>query len=359
MRLSYRPRALSAHVEVVAIDGRPLVPSSGLAAPVAASSKVQIDYDSISLSAASKIRFRYRLEAFDNSWVYAGTLHQATYTNLPPGSYRFIVAATSDGNWNGPEGVWAFIIEPRFYQTKMFYAICGASGAAGLYAMWLLRLRRYRSEFAVILAERTRMSREIHDTLLQSLASVAVQLQAVVHELDSAPSNVRESLPRIRRRVERYVREAREAIIDLRSPLLRLQDLPAALRESARHIVGDSSTRLDFVINANGGSCSPAILEQLVRITQEAIRNAVRHGNASFARVELNGDRRSIVLRIVDDGCGFDVQDVAEPPDHCGIVGMRERTERVRGRFTIESTKGRGTTVEVVVPRIDPRFVVR
>jgi signal transduction histidine kinase len=244
-------------------------------------------------------------------------------------------------------------IQPRFYQTKTFYGFGIALSGCALYGLWLLRLKRYRREFAVVLGERTRLSREIHDTLLQSLASVAIQLQAVVHELDEGSDNVGESISLIRRRVERYVREAREAIVGLRTPLLRLRDLPRALEEPAKHIVEDFGARVEFVVTGESGTCSPGILEQLLRIAQEAIRNAVRHGKATFVRVELDGTRRSIVLRVVDDGHGFDVRDIGEPPDHCGVTGMRERAERIHGRFSIDSEVKGGTIVKVVVPRTD------
>src|SRR5262249_32829371 len=149
---------------------------------------------------------------------------QAFYTNLSPRVYRFRVEANAEGEPSfASTAAWDFRIEPAFYQTNWFYGASIAALALAVAGAWRLRLHRMRREFSLVLAERARLSREIHDTLLQSLVGVALQFDAIENALGPAPARARDLLVRIRRHVESYIRDARQSIWDLRSPLLETQ----------------------------------------------------------------------------------------------------------------------------------------
>src|SRR6185436_14580906 len=182
-------------------------------------------------------RFRYRLDGFDRTWIDAGARRQASYTNLTPGPYRFhVMTERDDGTWEEPGAMWEFSISPTFYQTKWFYAACAMALGFAVFSAWRLRLRNVRKEFALLLGERARLSREIHDTLLQSLVGVALQCDALASDVD-ARSPVRQRFVRLRKDVEEHIREARQAIWDLRSPKLQRTDLPTALAEAGERAV--------------------------------------------------------------------------------------------------------------------------
>ena len=171
------------------------------------------------MTAPNKIRFRYRLDGFDADWVDAGTGRQAFYTNLAPGAYVFRVeASASDGRWTNSSATWRFRREPTFVQTRAFFV--GSAVLLGLCAVgvWKLRIRMVHREFAAVLAERLRLSREIHDTLLQNLVGLALQFDALADGLGTLTADARYRLVRIRKQVEGYVREARQSIYELRSP---------------------------------------------------------------------------------------------------------------------------------------------
>lgn len=344
------PSSAPVRIEAVVANERRLTPDPLTALP-AGTRRLQISYTSVALTASSKVHFRYRLDGFDTDWVDAGTRRQAFYTNLSPRAYRFRVEANSeDGTWTASTAAWDFAIEPAFYQSTWFYA--ASAGVMGLLVAgaWRVRLRRVRREFSLVLTERARLSREIHDTLLQSLVGVALQFDAIANTLDRA-SAARDQLVRIRRHVEAYIREARQSIWDLRSPVLETHDLLAALRAFGSNAAAGTPVRFAATVAGAPRRCSPKVENQLLRIGQEAITNAVRHAGATRINLEMRFDDDTVTLRVSDDGRGFEYEYPAHDGDnHYGLTTMRERAEEMGGRFTIATAVGRGTAIETTVP---------
>jgi signal transduction histidine kinase/sugar lactone lactonase YvrE len=310
--------------------------------------RLQVDYTSLTLSAASRVRFRYKLEGNDRDWIDAGDRRQAFYTNLPPGSYRFrVAAAIGAGEWIESPRPWTFAIQPAAHQTTWFYLACALGVVAASWSAWRYRLHQIRRQHALVVAERTRLAREIHDTLLQAMAGVALQLHRA-SELVQSTGPAKELCERARDSLERYIRDARFAIWRLRSPELIDTDVDTALRKVADDVtVGTGVTVRHRLIGAPIRS-APQIEDHLVRIAQEALRNAVRHADASTIDVGLLYQPQQITLRVVDNGRGFDVD--APQRAHWGLAGMREHAELVGGALTVTSVPGHGTTVEATVP---------
>jgi signal transduction histidine kinase/ligand-binding sensor domain-containing protein len=335
---------------VVANEARALLPL--LPAFAAGTRRLEIQYAAPTLTGSDRVRFRYRLDGVDSAWVDAGSERTAIYTNLDAGQYQFHVESLLEGGGSSsPETAWQFRIEPRFYETPWFYALVVAAVALALWGAWRTRLRLMEQRFSLALAERARLSREIHDTLLQSLVGVALQVDAVSNELETPASPVRQELVRIRRQVEQYIRDARQSIHDLRSPHLESRDLATALREFGRSAVGTSDIRLTVTSTGTMTDYPPRVENQLLRVGQEAITNAVRHAGASRIRVDLEGRAESVTLSVSDDGRGFDYEEtLAQGSDHYGLSTMRERAEELGGRLRVMTGAGRGTTVTAVVP---------
>jgi signal transduction histidine kinase/ligand-binding sensor domain-containing protein len=311
--------------------------------------KIQIDYTALRLTAPRQIRFRYRLDGFDPDWVDAGARRQAYYTNLAPGKYVFRVRANGgEGTWAVPEAQWTFTVRPAFRQTAWFYALCGiilllAAWGAAQTRVWVLN-----RQFAATLAERARLSREIHDTMLQSLVGIALQVQAIARRCAPQALAQQAQLVALRREVEEHIREARQAVMNLRSPMLESRGLTGALAEAGRRAAAPSTR---FEISANPIAGLPVAMEgELLRIGQEAIANAARHACATSIRVELREEPDAVSLRVIDDGRGFDVDTMSSGiSGHYGLTGMQERTARLGGRLTVSSS-ARGTVVEASIP---------
>jgi ligand-binding sensor domain-containing protein len=348
--LGQAPAAPSVRIESIAADARSFDPTLPLQLP-ARTSHLQVGFTALMLSDPMRVRYRYRLDGYDRDWVDAGASRQATYTNLPPRQYQFRVKASGgDGSWGEPSAALTFGIQPMFYQTGWFYLVCGLSVFLIVYVSWRLHVRQVRRQFALVLAERIRMSRAIHDTLLQGLAALALHVDDLSHNPDLSSPSGRKRILAIRRQVEGYIRQARRSILDLRTPMLASRDLPQALREAAERVIAGRPVELDVTVKGTPHTYAASVEEQLLLIGQEAISNAVLHGHARRVAVELDyGDDR-MSLRVADDGCGFDPQIALNAPGHYGLVNMRERAEQVRGRIKIASTPGSGTEIETVVP---------
>jgi signal transduction histidine kinase/ligand-binding sensor domain-containing protein len=337
-------------VERVIANDDTLLPTPGLRLPPR-SSRLQFDYTVVNLTSPLRTHFRYRLEGFDADWIDAGTRRQAYYTNVPPKRYRFQVVASNSEGTPLSETAWEFSIEPMFYQTRWFSAaIVGLFALAG-WGAWRLRLRQVRRAFSITLHERNRLSREIHDTLLQSLVGVALQFDALAGELPASAGRTREQLIRMRKQVEEHIREARHSIWNLRSPALRRRDLGTALRAFAEQAAASTAMTVGVDVTGAPARRVPRIEEQLLRIGQEAITNAVRHSGASRIQVRLDYRRDEVVLSVADDGRGFDYARTASQPNgHYGLITMKERAAEIGGTLSIESLPA-GTQVRMVVPQ--------
>jgi signal transduction histidine kinase len=314
-------------------------------------SSLQLEYAALSLSATSKLRFRHRLDGADADWVYDANGHRATYDNLRAGDYRFRVSATEDGQWTEP-ALLAFTIDPPFYLSGWFLIAAGAVLVGGIVAAARLRVRAVRARYALVIAERTRLSREIHDTLLQSLAALAPELEALATRAPSREGSTTSELRRLRRQVDRSVRDARESILELRRHPMGTPRLTDSLTQLADDTEARHGMRPTVaVVGRRPDNASPDVDLQLFRIAQEAVTNAVRHGRPTRIDISVSYDERQVALTIADDGCGFDAHapvSASRDNEHFGLVTMRERAEHVGGGLRIESTRGTGTTVHAV-----------
>jgi signal transduction histidine kinase/ligand-binding sensor domain-containing protein len=343
-------------IDRVVVDGRTLPTATGVIELPARTSTLQVDYGSLSLSAASKVRYRYMLEGVNSEWVDAAARRQAVFTNVPAGRHRLRVSATNDGLWTDAR-FWDFAIAPPFYRTNRFYALLATSLLLGLGATWWLRLRAVQHRFSLVIAERARVSREIHDTLLQSLGAIGLELETIASQLDSSQQPTRDALRRLRQDVRRSVREARESIMELRSTRLERRSLADALRELAARTKSTAGKQLAVAVEVSGQPrrCSAETEDELLRIGQEAVSNAVRHGRATNIQVALDYGEDALSLRVSDDGTGF------VPPGqpigsgaHLGLMNMKERAEKIGGHVRISSQPGHGTAVLAVAPLSSP-----
>jgi signal transduction histidine kinase len=342
-------------LEAVTVNGERVNPAA--VRRVANGSTVQIEYAALSLSSMSKLRFRHLLDGADADWVYDADGRRATYANLRAGDYRFRVSTTEGGPWTEPS-LWAFTVDPPFYLGRWFLIAAGTALAGGVAGAARLRVQAVRTRYALVIAERTRLSREIHDTLLQSLAALGPELEALATRVASHESDVTPELRRLRRQVDRSVRDARESILELRRHPMRALQLAESLAQLADDIETRHGVRPTVaVVGRRPGNASPDVDLQLFRIAQEAATNAIRHGRPTRIDISVSYDDSRVSLTIADDGCGFDAHaqtNATHDNEHFGLVTMRERAERVGGGLHIESVPGTGTRVHAVARLTNP-----
>jgi signal transduction histidine kinase len=246
----------------------------------------------------------------------------------------------------------AFIVNPPFYRNNWFYFSCVAGLLLFVWGYWQLRLRTVRGRHSLVLAERARVSRDIHDTLLQSLTAVGLELEVVARMVGSSHPAATDAVRDCQHRVAECIRETRQSVWALRSPSLERHGFEQALREVAANAAPGGSPRVNVDVRGEALMFSRQAQEELLRIARESIANAVRHGRPRLVTVDLQYERQSVTLRITDDGCGFIPADVPPNGEHCGLQNMRERSAALNGTFRLVSSPGAGTVVEATIPLI-------
>ena len=320
-------------------------------------SQLQFEYTSLNLRSPEYARFRYRLEGYDTDWTEAGTRRQATYGTLRPGAYRFrVIGAGSEGVWNDTGASFAFQIVPVFWRTWWFQLTMVAIGVSTVAAMHRLRIRQLARQFNLGLearvGERTRIARELHDTLLQSFQGVLIHFQAATNMLPGRPDEAKDRFEQILDRGAHAITEGRDAVQSLRTSTAASDDLALALGSLAAELADDGATAIRVNEEGTPRSLRPVLRDDVYRIASEALRNAVRHGKARTIHVDIHYDERCLSVRVRDDGRGIDGETLEQrtAAGHWGLPGMRERAALIGGTLEIRSRLGSGTEIDLSVP---------
>lgn len=354
-----RPRVI---VEELRADGRLLAAGPLDSKQLAFRGRqLEIEFTATSLSAAENLRFRYRLDGYDPGWIDAGLAHQARYMNLPPERYHFRVnASNTEGLWEDAEAAVEFAVLPKFYQTWYFRACCATTGVAILFVIYRIRViqieRIYELRSDERLSERTRIARELHDTLLQSVVGISLQLDALSNRDGLSSNAIKSDLNRIRRQVDDSLREARNCVWALRSQHLESRGFLVALQEAIGGSVGGQQIDFSVVVEGKPYPYPIDTEEHLLRIAQEAVTNSVKHARCSAVRIRISYGKDEFCLQIIDRGVGLEPEFLsAGRPGHFGFSNMRERAERIGATFRVESGLQSGTTVELRLPLPKPQ----
>ncbi len=346
-----RPTSLPPMVQVsdITTDGRSIdLEKRAVLSPDV--ERIRILYTAIHLSAPEQVVYSYRLSGLESKWQYAGKRREINYNTPHHGNYRFFVRAElPDGQ--ATEASYAFDVLPHYYESAWFRVVLAAAFLGIAWAMYQLRLRQIRGRFSLVLEERARLAREIHDTLAQGFVGISSQLDAVAMCMPEEQSSARKYLDMARRMARHSLTEARRSVMDLRASVLEGQDLAAALEQGTR--LWTAGAGVDVKVDVSGPeTVLPQEMEQhLLRIAQEAVTNVLKHAGAKTIAIKLHTEARKLYLRICDNGRGFETPDVfSSRGGHFGLIGMRERAERLGGELRLASNPGEGTEVEVTVP---------
>jgi len=321
-----------------------------------------IDYTALSFVAPEKVLFRYKLEGMDRDWQNVGARRQAFYTNLSPGNYRFRVAACNNsGVWNEAGTFLDFSIAPAYYQATWFRVSCVAVLLMLLYLLYQLRLRQLHHQFSIGLEarvnERTRIARELHDTLLQSFQGLMLRFQTVDEMLPARPMDAKKALEGALDRADQAISEGRDAITDIRASTLASRDLAksitALMTNLREELAAGNGRSITFRVLVEGvpRAVRPTLQDEIYRIARESLRNAFRHAQAGHIETEIMYGE-SLRLRFRDDGQGMDpsVVEHGGRSGHWGLPGIRERAKQIGAQLAIWSVLGAGTEVELNIP---------
>jgi signal transduction histidine kinase len=348
-------------VEDVSVDGRSVGAADGVVIQPRRQ-RITFEFAGLSLSVPERVRYRYRLDGFDDDWSGPGSTRQAAYTNLGHGPYRFrVIASNGDGVWNSQEATLSFSIAPALWETTRFRVSAGLLLIAAVLAVHRLNVmravRKLNARFDERLAERTRIARDLHDTLLQTFHGVLFQFQAATNRLPD--SDIKKQFEHSIDQAAQAITEGRDAVKNLRSSTIDATDLPTSIstlgRELASAVPSDDATAnrpvVDVAVEGTPRDLHPVIRDDVYRIAAEALRNAFRHAHARRIEADIRYDDRHLTLRVRDDGKGMDPKILAEyRHGHFGLPGMRERAQVVGGHLDVWSQLGAGTEVELTIP---------
>jgi len=321
-------------------------------------------FSALSYASPGTNRYRYMLEGVDETWHEVGSDERlATYTTVPPGTYTFRVqAATSRGPWSEPGVTLPIEILPPIWQTAWFLSLCGGIVLISLVMLYLARVKRLEYQFNLRMeervSERTRIARELHDTLLQGFNGLLLRFQAVSNLLPARPDEAKQRIDNAIEQASNTITEARDAVHELRSSGLATTDLAQAISNLGNELLSGlpDGNAPEFRAQVEGmpRSLNPIVRDEAYRIAAEALRNAVRHASARRIEVEIRYHEQQLRIRIRDDGKGIDPNVVrnSHAPGHWGLRGIRERAKLVGGNLEVWSELNSGTEIELSVPAV-------
>lgn len=314
---------------------------------------LKIDYTAWTAGIPERVRFRYQLKGVDSDWQDAGSTRAAIYTNLGPGTYEFLVSASHlDGDWTAQPARISFQINAAFYQTLWFKLI------EALAALWLFGLvirfrnrqaaKKIENQMRERLMERDRIARELHDTLLQGFQGLVLRFQMAANAI---PPNERSRtmMEDTLNRADSVLAEGRERVRDLRSHEGTAIDLVEAIHEIADELSLEDTGIFKVIVLGQTCPFHPVVRDELEAIAKEAITNAFRHANASEIICELSFNQDFFHLACRDNGSGITAEflSLTGREGHWGLIGMRERAEKIGATLKISRGEERGTTLEV------------
>jgi signal transduction histidine kinase len=320
------------------------------------------EFAALSYANPQKNRYRYRLEDFESDWNEVGSKQRlATYTNLDPGRYVFRVqGSNADEIWNEEGVALPILITPPWWRTSWFRAFCLGLFLALLWTAYQLRMRQVQHAFDMTLearvGERTRIARELHDTLLQSFHGLLLRFQTVSHLLPDRPKEAKDTLESAIRHAAKAITEGRDAVQGLRASTVDRNDLALAVRTLGDELGTDASAdrppTLHVAVEGQPRDLHPIARDEIYKIAAEALRNAFRHAHAGQVEVEIRYGDREFRVRVRDDGKGIDPAVLARQgiEGHYGLRGMPERAALIGGKLAVWSEAGAGTEVELRLP---------
>jgi len=321
---------------------------------------ISLQFSALSYTNPDGNRYRYRLDGLDTSWNESGSDERFITYSLSPGTYLFHVqGSNSRGIWNEKGASLQIVILPPWWSTAWFRASWFIGGLLLLGAFYRHRLHQVAREFNMRLEERveerTRIARELHDTLLQSFHGLMLRFQAVHNLLPARAADARQVLETALDDAAQAIIEARDAVQDLRGSTVVANSLAKAVESLGEEMAQAQNQDANvFLVEVAGTphNLHPILRDEVYRITGEALRNAFRHARAQRIEVEIRYEPNRFRVRVRDDGIGIHESVLTQDgrPGHWGLRGMRERAKHIEGELEVWSEHGAGTEIELTVP---------
>jgi ligand-binding sensor domain-containing protein/signal transduction histidine kinase len=334
-------------------DGHELPTSAEILRLSASASRLVFGFAPILLGSQDGIRFRYQLENFDKGWIFAGSTDTATYTNLPAGRYRFRVQIFDLSHPELASEASIEIIKAQyFYKTWWFLSLCFLVLAGLTLMIYRLRVGQIRKSFSAVLEERSRLAREMHDTVIQGCTGISALLEAIASMNPQSSSTEGTLLAQARTQIVTTINEARDAVWNLRHDKESAVELQGALRGIAMQASRAFGIPVVCPDPELGLNVPSSVAHELLMVVREAVANAGSHANATEVQIQTRIEGKDLLVSVEDNGCGFIPEEKnGNSSGHFGLIGMRERMQKVGGNFQVHSVLQKGTSVELRIRR--------
>jgi len=349
-------------IEEILVDNE-TVPSGGLLTIEPGKENFEIHYTGLSFIMSNQCKFEYKLEGYDNDWRDAGTRRTAYYSHVPPGNYTFIVrGANRDGIKNLEGARIPITVVPPYWQTWWFRTLSVCALIASILIFYIRRISALKRErvaqetFSRQLiesqeSERKRLAAELHDSLAQSLLVIKNRALLAMRTINKE-TNTFEQLSEISTTTDQVIDEVAEISYNLRPYQLDNLGLGRAIEVMLERISDSSGIIFTCDIDAVEGLLPQESEISIYRIVQECVNNIVKHSGASEANLRIEKDSGEIIIKINDNGKGFDREAVKAKQSMksgFGLTGIAERARMLGGKYMIESTPGHGTEITIQV----------
>jgi signal transduction histidine kinase len=320
---------------------------------------ISIGFAALSYASPATNRYRYRLEDLEPDWNEVGSdRRQVTYTSLLAGTYTFRVqGATRGGPWSEPGVTLRIEILPPWWSTRPFQAAIGALLLLMAWAAYRQRVHQMARQFEARLAERTRIARELHDTLLQSFQASLLQMQSARNLLSRRPEQAVQNLDDAITMAAGAIVEGRDEIQHLRSQPMSQGDLAQLLTMTGQeltrsHEVKEQPVTFRVVVEGERQDLEPLLQDEVYRMARELLRNAFQHAEARQIEAEIRYEHRMLRVYVRDDGKGItpEILEAGGRDGHWGLAGIRERAKRIGARLDFWSEARAGTEVQLTIP---------
>ena len=342
-------------IDSVEADGKTYKPEDGLTLP-AHTENIRIGFSVLSMTMPERVDAKIRMRGLDDDWRDVGSQREVSYSNLRPGNHHFdVIGANEDGVWNKAGRGIGFSIKPAFYQTAWFVVLCICLAALALWQAFAFRLRQVHRRLHVRLearhAERERIARDLHDTLLQGFPGLLMKVQVGVDRLP-LPEEAAD-----RQFLNKTLDQARGLIVESRDQVSRLRSEEySSFAEVISSFDKDHASHPGMTLNASVEGherrLNREIFEEVSFVMKEAMCNAYAHSDGNLLTVRLDYRHDALFLEVHDNGTGIDqgILDAGERPGHWGLMGMRERAKQMSAKLSIESLPRTGTRVTLSIP---------
>lgn len=324
------------------------------------SSNIEIQYTALSFPEPNKVRYKYKMKGYNNSWYSAGTKKTAFYSKLPPGEYLFtVIACNNDGIWNETGASLKIVVLPPFWLKPWFITLCLLAFITTGPLIFYFRVKKLNAEkdkqeqFSQQLInsqeqERRRIATELHDGLGQQILVIKNRAELALQQV-SEPQKIIEQLREIMRSAVSSIKDIRTISHNLRPVHLEQFGLTEALLNFCEQLQHTSSIEWSYYVDTIDGLISKEKEINFYRIIQEATNNILKHSAAKQASIIVRCDEKTISVMLSDDGKGFALQE-RKTSGGLGLLGINERVKSLGAVMDLQSSIDSGTVLRITIP---------